>query len=121
VPITSRDELVSLLRQVPGLHEFNRDIMIDTAFFMRDGSLSSLYMRLMIETCPFGQIDEFFRSARAFMRPNYGNPDDEEVFYPYRATGLDPPANPCEPQEWWSCWVKKGRTWQPRNQSPTPR
>lgn len=94
MPIASRDELVSLLRQVPGLHEFNRDIMIDTAFFMRDGSLGSLYMRLMIETCPFGQIDEFFRSARAFMKPNYGNPDDEEVFYPYRATGLDPQRTP---------------------------
>jgi hypothetical protein len=101
MPIESRDELIRLLGQVRELSERDRNSMIDTANFMPDGSA-------------------FFRSAHAFML-SYGDRDDEEVYYHYRETGFDPPADPCEPQEYYSCWVKKNRGRKPPINRPFPR
>jgi hypothetical protein len=113
--IQSREELIGFLADIQGLTESDRDFMVNTAWFLSDGGpLACLYMRPLILKCPLTEIDRFLTRARARMEPYGGDSSGDRVYFHYRPTGLPPPADPCEPQDWFSCWVKKDNPWKPR-------
>jgi hypothetical protein len=68
--------LVALLSEMGSLNDSDRDVMIDTARFLPNGQIASLYLRIMMQKCSDEEINNFFMGARAFMisrRFRYGD------------------------------------------------
>jgi hypothetical protein len=110
--IESAQQLRSLLNEMSSLNDSDRNFLAGTAYILPDGRLGALYMKIIMDKCRSVEIDQFFRGARARM-DQYGDPAGDRVYYHYRPTGNPPPLPPCEPQEYWSCWVSADNPWRP--------
>lgn len=110
--IETRDQLSRLLREnVPGMPESELNFMIQTAYFETTG-LRGLYIGFLLSRPDASTVIERFLTAAGAYEANFGGDrTGDQCFFHYRPTGLKPPADPCEPMQWASCWTT--RDWKP--------
>ena len=113
--IQTREQLATLLGQLP-LSESQRNFMVGTAYIDQAG-LRSLYIGFLLSRPDSGTVMQHFLSSGGYYAAGFGGDQNgEQVFFHYRPTGLPPPADPCEPMQWW--WCRAPANWRPRINQP---
>jgi hypothetical protein len=86
----SKDRLVALLSEMQSLTTIERNAIVDTADYKKDGSVGALYFRIIQEKCSHHEIDKFFKGAGAYLAP-YGDRDGVHVQADFRQNYTPPP------------------------------